>query len=266
MSVNANTQATETASDLFQDSSEDELDFSVTQNIFRRANAKYVAKDFAGARELIASGLTQARRLSSQDKKSLQIREMQLKLAFYYFRERSFNIAQDFFLNITKNTVDDTAALTRVLHAMHGLAKLNLQMRNYEAAVNHCRQAMRGRRRARSIGKTHPDYFASLRLLALIMWAKGNKTEAEAHANLLPEAQRLCEADFSQILKTEYGILEGTAKKQQDISMAPLSEPKGPKPQQSAPKYTPIAATDGVSSKPGTAVSGHGFSDGTHRL
>ena len=87
---------------------------------------------------------------------------------------------------------------------MFSLGQLNLRRRNLEAALIHCRQALRGQRKTKSIGRRHVDYISSLRLLAIIYWAKDNKVKAVAYADLLPKHQQLQPGEFDRNLDEVY--------------------------------------------------------------
>ena len=107
---------------------------------------------------------------------------------------------------MTKDPVSDSDSAARVLHAYHALATLSLSRKKLEAAANNCRQALIGRQRTKTIGRSHPEYIASLRLFALITWAKGDKIRAEAYSDMLPKEEKIEGDKFDMILKTEFGI------------------------------------------------------------
>lgn len=135
---------------------------------------------------------------------------MELKYAICCIRGRNLDKAEAILADLEKEPVRDVEDAVRVLCAKHHLAEIKLKQRSLEAAVNHCNQAMRGRRRTKTIGKSHPDYFLSMRLYALILWAKDEQPRAVQYAKLLPDGHiqridgQLKPSCFERILETEF--------------------------------------------------------------
>ena len=72
----------------------------------------------------------------------------------------------------------------RILLASHTLAQVYFRKGNLNNAHAHCRKAMIGRRR--TLGKHHPCYYNSLKLLVSIYQAKDDPTMATMYADLVP--------------------------------------------------------------------------------
>lgn len=221
MSVSSDKQAADPMLEIFDENSdEDDLDVQVIQNYFSRAEEKMQINEYPAAEMLLRRGLDESKSLNPDKRLNLKLSEAQLHYATCCLHCGRFEDSEQIYMALTREQVENVEGAVRVLHALHGLDKLNLRKHDFEAASINCTQALRGRRRIKTIGKNHPDHSASLRLLALIYWAKGDKLQAETYSNLLPSKFKLNSEDFDLVLKTEYDIFaaEGPAQRSHDVT------------------------------------------------
>lgn len=181
------------ASHLFCELSEDDgdLDFEVARNIFRKAENSLAAQDHSAAKKLFQEGLVIADSLSAKRRDALELGRIRMHYADCcgYFTDELIS-AEHAYEQVMEEKPADAVALERVLTAGHELSIVKLRQRNLEAAEHYCRLALNGRRKARSIGKDHPDYHLTLRLLTVILCAKGACDQARHYAELLPVNHR----------------------------------------------------------------------------
>ncbi|KAI4141978.1 MAG: hypothetical protein LQ340_007478, partial [Diploschistes diacapsis] len=89
-------------------------------------------------------------------------------------------------LEVIRNPPTTARLLEINLAATHELARLKLERKDLDAAEDYCRQALKDRRQARSIGNKHPDYYKSLKLLVDVLSARKDFAAALHYADLLP--------------------------------------------------------------------------------
>lgn len=186
-------RASPSALHLFCELSEDDgdLDFEVARNIFRKAEKTLAAQDHGEAKKLFQEGLAIADSLSAKRRDALELGRIRMHYADCcgYFTDELIS-AEHAYKQVMEEEPADAVALERVLTAGHGLSIVKLRQGDLEAAERYCRSALNGRRKARSIGKDHPDYHLTLRLLTVILYAKGACDQARHYAELLPINQR----------------------------------------------------------------------------
>lgn len=182
-----------TALDMFRESSEDDddLDFEVAHNISRKAENSLAAQDHHAAKTFFQEGLGIADHLSAKRQNALELGQIRMRYAdcCCYFTN-DLTSAEYVYHKVMEEQPVDTVTLERVLTAGHELSIVKLRQRNTGAAEKFCRQTLNGRRKARFIGKDHPDYHLTLRLLTVILWAKGVHNQARHYAELLPVNNR----------------------------------------------------------------------------
>ena len=197
--------------EIFDESSDDDgLELQFIKSYIAHAGRKMEIGDFLAAEELFRRSLDGSQYLSLKRKQAMNLGDSQLQYARCCFHCNKVEDAEEVYLALTREPVKDVSGATRALRALHGLATVNLKKRNYEAAATHCRQALHGRRRTKTIGKHHADYFASLQLLAVISWARNDKIQAEACSDQLPKELKLDGESFNRLLEAEYNIANNT--------------------------------------------------------
>lgn len=177
------------ALDMFRESIEDadDLDLEVARNIFRKAENSLATQDHAHAKALFQEGLAIADNLSVQRQSSLNLGQIRMCYAdCCCFFTNDLTSAEYAYEKVMEEQPVDAVTLERILTARHNLSIVKLRQHDTRAAEEHCRQTLNGRRKAQSIGKDHPDYHLTLRLLTVILWAKGAHFQARQYAELLP--------------------------------------------------------------------------------
>ena len=200
-STHSGTQASDMTEDLFNEGSDDEIfEMEIVQNLFRRAKEMVQARSFVSAKDLIRQGLENADTLSSRRKATLDLTGMQLRLAFCCMGCDSFDDAEEILEEFIHHKPNDAIGHRRIFKAHYGLAWINLKEDELEYALNHSRQALLGQRRLKSIGPQHEDYLMSLHLSVMILYAMGEKSQAMAYSDQLPEDWRWTEEQHANAL------------------------------------------------------------------
>lgn len=176
------------SSDMFCEPIEDddELDYEVVRNLFRKAENSLITQDHASAKALFQEGFVIADNLRVQRQNSLQLGQIRMRYADCCCFINDFTSAEHAYQKVMEEQPLDTLTLERILTAGHNLSIVKLRQQDTEAAEKYCRRALNGRRKAQSIGKDHPDYHLTLRLLTIILWAKGAHVQARQYVELLP--------------------------------------------------------------------------------
>lgn len=181
------------ALEMFYESSEDDddLDLEVARNIFRKAESSLAARDHHGAKALFQEGLVIADNLSAKRRSLLKLGQIRMRYADHCcLFTNDLTSAENVYQKVMKEQPVDTATQERILTAGHNLSFVKLRQHDTWAAEKYCRQTLNGRRKAQSVGKDHPDYRLTLRLLTIILWAKGAHVQARHYVELLPVKNR----------------------------------------------------------------------------
>ena len=168
--------------ELYADPDDEGDEFEIAAKIFKRANSQLEANNSTSANKLFREAFKFADNLPEKSREKLGLTGMKLK----YATCSSAETAELVYVGIIQETPSTTLHLEQVLSATHELARLKLQQNHLDDAEEYCRQALKGRRQARFIGKQHADYYASLKLLVDILSAQGDYATAIHYADLLP--------------------------------------------------------------------------------
>ena len=184
-------QTSEPPSILYNDLDDDEgEEFEIAQRKLKRANEQVASKNLASASKLFQEGFELANRLGPKGQEKLDVIGNKLKFATLCSSTTGLALSESTLLDVMQTSPANATMLEQTLAAAHQMACFKLQQKDLNAAENYCRQALKGRRQARSIGNKHPDYYASLKLLVDIMSAKQDYAAARDHADLLPPELR----------------------------------------------------------------------------
>ena len=186
-SLGGTTQTSEPPSLLYNDEGDNECEeFEITQRKFKRANEQLVSNNLVNASKLFQEGFDAASRLGPRSQEKLDVLGMKLKFATCCSSTIGPALSESSLIDVMQTPPISATVLEQTLAATHQLAYFKLQQNDLNAAEIYCRQALKGRRQARSIGNKHPDYYASLKLLVDILSAKQDYAAARDHADLLP--------------------------------------------------------------------------------
>ena len=174
-------------SSLFKDASDDEgEEFEIAQRKFRRASEQLTSNNLSSASRFFQEGFGFVDKLSPRSQEKLDVLGMKLKFATDCSPIVGASLSESTLLEVMQTPPTSATLLERTLAATHQMAAFKLEQNQLDAAESFCRQALKGRRQARSIGNKHPDYYVSLKLLVDILSAKKDFTGARDHADLLP--------------------------------------------------------------------------------
>ena len=124
------------ASDIFYESIEDddELDYEVVRNMFRKAEASLVTQDHASAKALFEEGFVIAGNLRVQRQNSLQLGQIRMRYADCCCFINDFTSAEYAYQKVMEEQPVDTLTLERTLTAGHNLSIVKLRQQDTEAA------------------------------------------------------------------------------------------------------------------------------------
>ena len=171
---------------LFNKEDDEDEEFEIAQKKFARANDQLACNNLRSASKLFQEGFEFANGLNEKSQEKLDLAGMKLKHATNCAPVLELAVREAALLEIMQIPPTSAARLEQSLAATHELARLRLEQSQLNGAEDCCRQALKGRRQARSIGKEHADYYASLKLLVDILSAKEEYTAARQYAELLP--------------------------------------------------------------------------------
>jgi tetratricopeptide (TPR) repeat protein len=103
-------------------------------------------------------------------------------VATSYLRHKMFDEAQRILNENMEEGMEDTLEGSNMLHT---LAEVYFSSKEFDKALNYCRQAVRGRRTA--VGNYHILYYQSMRLRVEIYKCTGESDEAEICKKFLPD-------------------------------------------------------------------------------
>ena len=178
--------------ELFHESSDEEgeLDLEVARNIFRKADAKLNIDNNIEAQKLYQEGFKLALDLGPKAQEMLDLRRIKLRYANACCFTDQFPTAEKLYVQIMEQDPIDAAALETILTAGHYLSIAKLRQSDFKAAKDYCRDTLKRKQKARSIGRTHSSYRLTLRLLSITLWAQGERELAEHYAEMLPVNER----------------------------------------------------------------------------
>ena len=185
-SLGGASQTSEPRSILYNEDDDEGEAFEIAQRKFKRANEQLVSKNLTSASKMFQEGFEFASGLGPKGQEKLDVLGNKLKFATSCSSTTGLALSESTLIDVMQTIPTSATILEQTLAAAHQMACFKLQQNDLIAAENYCRQALKGRRQARSIGNKHPDYYASLKLLVDILSARQEYAAARDHADLLP--------------------------------------------------------------------------------
>ncbi|KAI9773468.1 MAG: hypothetical protein M1840_007685 [Geoglossum simile] len=169
--------------------SEGDIAFEIFNVMINEGQRNYDEGKFEEAERFFRRGVREADTLPSGKVGGLDGNEVKLKLALACYKQEKLDEAKTILLALTSAysaSIPDAVA-NKAIQASHVLAEVYLKLNELDQAEQSCKRAMLARRR--TLGKEHPFYYDSVRLLALIYQAKGDLELAVGYSALLPVEQ-----------------------------------------------------------------------------
>ena len=218
----SDTRGSETPSQLFTESGDEASEeFEIAQRKFKKANEQLAFENSSSAAKLFDEGFRFAEKLGLRDQEKLDVAGMKLTYATSLSQLFSKEAKEEKLRQLAQMPPTTATVLERQLSAIHELARLKFDENELDSAEDYCKQALKGRRTARTIGNKHADYFASLRLYVDILSAKKDYAGARSYADLLP-------TELKGDLDRRFSILQKTQAPRQN-SLEPTPPPLPPR-------------------------------------
>ena len=208
---------------LFNEDADEGEEFEIAQRKFAQATDQLASHNLTSASRLFQDGFEFANELPTKSQEKLDLAGMKLKYATSCSSVIGSAATETTLLEVMQIPPTTSNLLEQNLTATHEMAQLKLQENHLASAEDCCRQALKGRRQARSIGSKHPDYYASLKLLVDILSAKNDFRTARQYAELLPH-------DVKGDLDRRLAILESTKESRPSERLEPPPPPLPPRP------------------------------------
>ena len=174
--------------------SDDDLDVEVAEVVITKAHRCFQAANYDQAISLLQSGLSLAQTLRPAVRAKLDVHLLKSRYLRCCEIVGRLSEIEDGLLKMAQEPVDNDSDAQICSRVFYTLAVLHMKNNTFDAAQNHCRQALK--RQRKSIGKAHPEYYGSLGLMSLILWAKGEKSEAQGFVGLIPKFRDGGSANF----------------------------------------------------------------------
>lgn len=164
--------------------SEEELDFEVSQRLLDKGTESFLAGNHNDAAAHFQMGVANSNRLSRRRRMRLGLEEVPFMIATCKYRLNRLDQAEADLLVLVRQESTSEADAVRVCQLSHLLSQIYLDKNKLELSEEQCRQSLKGRRRL--LGREHPDYFASLGLLAQLCQLREKHEEAGVYRDMIP--------------------------------------------------------------------------------
>jgi hypothetical protein len=164
--------------------SDDEFEFEEIESGLRRGDIEYKAKNFSAAELFFSRVCTMAKQLSLQRRNSLNLRDVQLKIAICFFHQEKFQEVEAAAVAVKEGPRILKDDKIRASAASHLIAEIFCQVQKFEKAQQECRNAVIERQKL--LGKDNLSYLESLSLLSIIKESRGDPVGAAMDQDMIP--------------------------------------------------------------------------------
>ncbi|KAK3074806.1 hypothetical protein LTR53_002472 [Teratosphaeriaceae sp. CCFEE 6253] len=170
------------------DDSDDKFILDVATAGAQLARRAFDHHEWTRATQLLTECITSMERLSTKQRASLDMFEMQYELAVSAYHDRQFAVAKEALTTFLELVPASDAQRRRIFDAAHVLSQLYLCEGSLDQAISSCQNALKAR--GRLLGKEHGSYLQSLTLMSCIHEFSGNVAHAEILISMVPESRR----------------------------------------------------------------------------
>ena len=167
---------------------EDELDWEVLQNLVKKANHFYDLGLFSEAEKGFRDTLRLSQSLGISKKAEFDISAASLKLARSCLQQQKLRESEAILLELLDKSASNKAQRELRLDAYYTLSELYLLTREHAKAKAYCKKSVAGRRKL--LGHDDKSVYDAIHMLVFICIIKGEKHEADALSELLPQQLR----------------------------------------------------------------------------
>ena len=214
---NNNGPSTPITRDELDSDTEDELDWEVLQNLVRKANHFYDLGLFSEAEKGFRDTLRLSQSLGISKKAEFDISQSSLKLARSCLQQQKLRESEAILLELLDKSASTKAQRELRLDAYYTLSELYLLTRELAKAKAYCKKSVAGRRKL--LGHDDKSVYDAIHMLVFICIVTGEKHEADALSELLPQQLRANQWLSLTALQAKYDSALQT--KSQDNSQLP---------------------------------------------
>lgn len=168
---------------------DDEFEMGVAIKALQLARESFRSEDFVEANEHVQAALETIHQLSSQHRKTFDMREIKYMAAICSFYLHEPPAAETALVSFLENPgTTSPAEATQLCHVGHLLAQVYVRLGKLDLARSSCHGAVRGRWKL--LGEKDLSYYESLALLARIHELQGHAQKTKMYAAMIDPSSR----------------------------------------------------------------------------